>query len=67
MAQIINRFDKHVITEGDMNLRELVGHYVRTENSTGRNPDLGGAYLRGADLGDADLSGADLRESGNDL
>ena len=70
MTQILNRFSKNVITEGDMNLRELVLYYVKTERASGKRPDLRGADLRGADLRGADLSGADLRGadlSGADL
>ena len=40
MTQIINRFNSKVITEGDMNLRELVLYYVKTEREAGRRPDL---------------------------
>ena len=61
MTQILNRFTGAVITEGDMNLRELVLYYVKTERNKGMGADLRGAYLRGADLGGAYLRGADLR------
>ena len=66
MIQIINRFTGNVITEGEMNLRELVLHYVKTAEDKGERADLGGAdlrgaYLRSADFRSADLRGADLR------
>ena len=61
MTQILNRFTGNVITEGEMNLRELVLHYVKMERAAGRTPDLRGAYLQGADLRGADLQGAYLR------
>jgi len=61
MTQILNRFTGNVITEGEMNLRELVLHYVKMERAAGRTPALRGAYLQGADLRGADLRGADLR------
>ena len=46
MTQIINRFTGNVISEGEMNLRELVLHYVSAERSTGNL----GADLRGAKI-----------------
>ena len=68
MTQIINRFTGKVITEGDMNLRELVLYYVKTEREAGRRPDLRDSDLRDSDLsysdlGDSDLSDSDLRGS----
>ena len=64
--QIINRYTGDVITQGDMQLRELVVHYVDSQWQQNNRPDLiganlGGADLRGANLGDADLRGANLR------
>ena len=64
--QIINRFSGNVIAEGDMNLRELVLHVVKTarDNNRGadlRGADLQGAYLRGTDLQDAYLRGLKIR------
>ena len=63
MTQIINRFTGKVITEGDMNLRELVLYYVKTEREAGRRPDLRGSNLRGSNLSYSDLSYSDLRDS----
>jgi len=60
MTQIINRYTGNAITEGDMSLRELVLHYVKTENDAGRFANLSSANLRSADLSSADLSSADL-------
>ena len=70
MTQIINRSTGKVITEGDMNLRELVLYYVKTEREAGRRPDLSGSDLRGSNLSDSDLSDSDLSGSnlsGSDL
>ena len=63
MTQIINRFTGKVITEGDMNLRELVLYYVKTEREAGRRPDLSYSDLRDSDLSDSNLSYSDLRYS----
>ena len=63
MTQIINRFTGKVITEGDMNLRELVLYYVKTEREAGRRPDLRGSNLRGSNLSYSDLSYSNLRGS----
>ena len=59
-TQILNRWNGNVIAEGEMNLRELVLHYVKTEKEAGRIADLTGANLTGADLTDADLTDANL-------
>ena len=70
MTQIINRFTGKVITEGDMNLRELVLYYVKTEREAGRRPDLRGSNLSGSNLSDSNLSDSDLSYSdlrGSDL
>jgi hypothetical protein len=61
MTQIINRFTGNVIIKGEMNLQELVVHYVKTEREKKKGAYLRGACLRGADLRGADLQGADLR------
>jgi uncharacterized protein YjbI with pentapeptide repeats len=65
MSQILNRFSGAVIIEGDMNLRQLVLHHLKTDaNLRGANlrgADLCGANLCGADLRGANLCGADLR------
>ena len=63
MTQIINRFTGKVITEGDMNLRELVLYYVKTEREAGRRPDLSYSDLSDSDLRYSDLGGSDLRGS----
>ena len=60
MTQIINRYTGNAITEGDMSLRELVLHYVKTENDAGRFANLSSANLRSADLSSADLSSANM-------
>ena len=60
MTQIINRFNSNVICEGETSLRELVLHYVKTEESAGSSADLSSADLRSADLRGADLRGAYL-------
>jgi len=60
VTQILNRWNGDVIVEGEMNLRELVLHTVKSgANLCGA--DLGGANLRGANLRGADLGGANLR------
>ena len=57
--QIINRYTGDVITQGDMQLRELVVHYVDSQWQQNNRPDL-----IGANLGGADLRGANLRKAG---
>ena len=63
MTQILNRHTGSVITEGEMNLRELVLHYAKSEKKAGRSADLSYADLSSADLRYADLSSADLRSA----
>ena len=63
MTQILNRFTGVVIVEGEMNLRELMLHYVETENKAGRSANLSYADLSYADLSSANLRSADLRSA----
>ena len=56
MTRILNRFTRNVITEGEMNLRELVLHYVKTARTAESGADLSGANLSGAKLSGAKIS-----------
>lgn len=47
--------------EGEMSLRELVLHVVKTASEKAERADLTRANLRGANLTDADLTRANLR------
>jgi hypothetical protein len=63
MTQITNRYTGEVIADGEMNLRELVLHHVKTKKlyrADLSGADLSGANLSGANLSKANLSGADL-------
>ena len=63
MTQIINRFTRKVITEGDIPLRELVLQYVGNARLRGNDADLRGADLSSAYLRSANLSSAYLRSA----
>jgi len=60
MTQILNQWNKDVIVEGEMSLRELVVRTVEN-NANLCDADLYGANLRGANLRSANLCDADLR------